>query len=195
MPIRKLTVLLVFCCALGVAIPLAVYKVVGPQLAAPAPTAVAETLVSSEQVGTGSGQTDVVSLAPAIPPQPQDATPEKPLTMLGVVWMTERTEIKDRSGAVARTIVTPRGLRVMLSDGRTLTERDGVIASVDAHGVNFKDGSRVWSVVKRPATGLPAAPVGLPVQPAIAKPANGPVNGTTAMAELGSAREAPAERP
>jgi len=63
---------------------------------------------------------------PTIQAKPADASPEKPLYVKGTAWLGKK-------------------LRVLLSDGRTLSEADGVVVRADSTGVTLKDGTRIWS--------------------------------------------------
>lgn len=152
--------LLIVAALVGVLVAFGARKVFPP----PEPVVAAAEPVAASDTPTSSR----VEIAPAptfktLPAQPVDTTTEKPLNVAGVAWMTERVPIFNRSGQMVREIVTPRGLRVILSDGRVITEADDVIESVDTRGVKFKDGSRLWMA---PARRAAVGPPGILVAPA-----------------------------
>lgn len=81
---------------------------------------------------------------PAAPPPPitaqvPDTTPPLPLTVKGYAWRG-------------------RVVRVVLSDGRTLTERDkelsGPHVRIDSAGVTLGDGTRLWMTRPTPQKGM-----------------------------------------
>jgi len=133
--------------AMGVAVPLSLKRagVLGAPVVAPPetskglggdggsgparPGSEVEDVKSKEPAPVAGGKP--ADVYPALQPKPTDGSPEKPLFVRGYAWLG-------------------RKLRVLLSDGRTLTERDGVIAQADSTGVTLKDGTRIWTEQIKP---------------------------------------------
>jgi len=71
------------------------------------------------------GAAPLPTYAVALQNKPVDLSPEKPLSVRGYIWRGQ-------------------DLRVLLSDGRTLSQRDKIIKSVDSTGVVLTDGTKIW---------------------------------------------------
>jgi len=149
MPVKKFLVMLLFGAFVGAGLPIILAKlgvlptktVEVTRVLPPETTKKQEADEQAKSYGIAKGDGPPRVYTKELQDKPADVSPDKPLFMRGSVWKGSQ-------------------VRVVLSDGRIITERDKVIASVDSTGVTLKDGTRIWGEALKFEPKAPAQAVG-----------------------------------
>jgi len=138
MPIKKLALMLIFCVSIGAGIPIVLAKfgliprkTVEVTRMLPDENKKAEKAPETVVSDRKEGAAPLPVYATALQAKPTDNAPEKPLYVRGYIWLGQQ-------------------VRVLLSDGRTLSQRDKILKQVDSTGITLNDGTRLWMETIRP---------------------------------------------